>query len=702
MNPPENAAGRNWPVWLPALVAGTVAAIVRLIYVFDFQGSIAFTLPIMDESIHDMWARGQLGMLHEGVPYFRAPLYVWFLQAVYALDAGYLLPRVLQALMGAATVALVADLGRRLAGPVAGLVGGLLLAFTWTSIYFTGELLIVTLFVALLVTALWAFVVATQSDRPWLVFVGAAVLGLASIARPTALTFLPAFALLAFVIWPRSEGPRLKAAPRRTALIALAITLLPGLALTVRNATVGGDLVFIASQGGVNFYIGNNPDSDGQRAVVPGTRGSWLGGYQDTIARAQEAEGRTLKPSEISRWYYGQGLRYWVDQPGDALALYGLKLRKLFGAAERPNNKNLHFWRAQSDVLRWPLPSFATMLGLGLVGLVLVRRNRLAAPLWSFLALYAVGLLLFFLNERFRLPLTTVLAVFAGIPIARMIASVQTRRWLEGAVVLLAAVAIWGASSTDRLGFNNDRVDVDAFSRATLGNMYLRKGDAAAAVSEYQTALDIGRRYRLKHFDEVEVMVRKSMVRALTRLNQFEAAAQHLETLEASRPDDPEVAALRAIDFVRHHDFDDARPRLRRLLDRGYETAEVLRAMGWVLIDSGAHTTAMRNFQRSLALEPNHPEAVAGLAAVELEGRRNVEQAMRMANNALGADPDTAAAHEVLFFAYMKQNDLARAVYHGREVRRLDPFNQKVSRLLTRMGVDHEHPEGTQPPGDDR
>ena len=49
----------------------------------------------------------------------------------------------------------------------------------------------------------------------------------------------------------------------------LLCALIPIGGVTLYNATAGGDLVLIASQGGVNFYIGNNERSDGRTAIVP-------------------------------------------------------------------------------------------------------------------------------------------------------------------------------------------------------------------------------------------------------------------------------------------------------------------------------------------------------------------------------------------------------------------------------------------------
>jgi len=51
------------------------------------------------------------------------------------------------------------------------------------------------------------------------------------------------------------------------ALLFAAGLVLPIIPVTLHNALVGHDFVPIASQGGVNFYIGNNPVADGYTAI---------------------------------------------------------------------------------------------------------------------------------------------------------------------------------------------------------------------------------------------------------------------------------------------------------------------------------------------------------------------------------------------------------------------------------------------------
>ena len=690
---------RRMSWWIPSMVAGTVAAIVRLLYVLDLRTSVAFDQPLMDAFVHDGWARGTIRLFFEDVPYFRAPLYPWFLEFLYAVNDGYLWPRLVQVLLGVLTVSLVADLGRRLAGPVAGLAAGLLLALCWPVIFFTGELLSVTLFCALIVGALWLLVVAGASDRRSLAVAAVALLGIATMARPIALVFLPALVWLALRVWPRSGAPMLGAWRWRGAVILVIVALLPGLALTVRNKVVGNDWVFLASQGAVSFFIGNNAQSDGHAAVVPGTSETWIGGYRDTVARAEAAAGRPLAASEVSAYYVREGLSYWAEEPGAALRLLGTKLRFLLGAGERNHDKNLHFWRAESRVLSLPLyTSWAPIFALGVVGIWLSRRRREAAPLWSFLGLYSLGLLAFFLDERFRLPLTVVLSVFAGVTVAHLIARVRARDWQRTGALCGVVVVLLVGSGADRLDFSANRIDADASSHHIVGNMYMSKGDFHAAAVSYQTSLSIARQFDLQHFERVEPRLRASLVRALFRLHLFDEADVHLRALEQLRPNDVDVLALRGRYYLWLHQPNLALPPLRRALDIAPDHPEALLGLVWCQIADEQWVPARRNVDRVLERTGRNPEALAAKGVQFLHGERSPQRARRTFEDVLRTHWDTPAAHHYLAVVFLRENNIPRAIYHLREALRLDPKNLWVSRYLTRSRAPFEHPEGTTRP----
>ena len=114
------------------------------------------------------------------------------------------------------------------------------------------------------------------------------VFGLSAIARPTILPFVAAVGVWIVVTRWRSGG--IRAALHEAVLFGVGVAL-PIAPVTLHNYLADGDLVLVASNGGVNFYIGNNPESDGVTAVVPGTRADRWGGHEDQVRMAREALG---------------------------------------------------------------------------------------------------------------------------------------------------------------------------------------------------------------------------------------------------------------------------------------------------------------------------------------------------------------------------------------------------------------------------
>lgn len=90
---------------------------------------------------------------------------------------------------------------------------------------------------------------------------------------------------------------------------------------------LGKDLVFISSQAGVNFYIGN---AHGKISAPPG--GIEYGdSHKDNVwaaseRLAQQAAGRLPKPSQISFYWFGRSM---VEIRNHPLSFIGLLAKKL-------------------------------------------------------------------------------------------------------------------------------------------------------------------------------------------------------------------------------------------------------------------------------------------------------------------------------------------------------------------------------------
>ena len=150
------------PRWRYALIIFLLALGYRGIYLWEASKQPDFDVFYMDQEYHLGWA-GSLASGEwappydqlQGAPYFRAPLYAYFLAAWrIILGPDLLWPRILQIIIGAVSCALAYAVGTKCLGQRVGLLGGAGCALYWVLAYFDGEFLLPVLLVFLLLLAL--------------------------------------------------------------------------------------------------------------------------------------------------------------------------------------------------------------------------------------------------------------------------------------------------------------------------------------------------------------------------------------------------------------------------------------------------------------------------------------------------------------------------------------------------------------------
>jgi tetratricopeptide (TPR) repeat protein len=649
---------------------GTSAAalVVRAAHVLTLPGTPLFTRPLMDAAVHDVWARGLLAGTWPGAePFFRAPGYPFFLGILYGVlrlfgldpgEPGARLATVLvQALISALGAGFVALCAERAWNRRAGWLAGGIFAALWTSIYFAGELLFETLVTTLALWLVWRLLrddgEGAATPRAAGLLGTGLVAGLGVVTRPSLLVLVPV------IIFYLRRGRGLRWRSLGWAALATGL-LLPILPVTLHNVVRGHDAVLIATQGGVNFWIGNNPQSDGRTAIVPGTRATWQGGYEDAIALAEREAGHRLRPSQVDAHYLGKGLAFIAREPGRAALLTARKLRLLLAAGERGNNNNPYFWRRWSPVLRWPIwLGWAPVLALATVGF---WRRDLARPRRTLLlgvaVVYAASVLVFFVNGRFRLPLLALLAAPAGAGLERIFTGLRTRRWPDGLAGPLLATGLLAFSASDLLTFRENRVDADVFSRFTLGNALADNGDLDGARRAYEDALAVQRRFRLTQFGLIAEPLYTSLGRiyqsqqrtadALTLCTEWvraqpatitgrvmlgellfqagrtaEAAAQ-FEVALRTAPDDQGAQLGHAWILRANGDTGAALRRFRGLAD-GPSGVQALFGVGLCLMDLQRWGEAEQTFREVLRRQPDYWQALGNLAAVYDQSGRQEE-----------------------------------------------------------------------------
>src|SRR5262249_8847006 len=149
-------------------------------------------------------------------------------------------------------------LARRLGGPPAGLAAAGLVACAWPLVFFEGELLDAAILPGCVLSALVAVEAAADRPSAGRGLLAGALLGVSPLVRPHALPLAAVVPIRLGWATRRRRGPGGGAAAAALALGAV-LGILPA---TVRNARVSGTWVPISANGGINLYVGNNPEAD--------------------------------------------------------------------------------------------------------------------------------------------------------------------------------------------------------------------------------------------------------------------------------------------------------------------------------------------------------------------------------------------------------------------------------------------------------
>jgi len=478
-----------------ALLVAVVAVIVRWIYVIQLSGNPGFSVPMVDEKWHWQWALDILNgpFLGQGA-WFRAPLYPYFL-AFLAFVTGHsiLWTKLLQVVVCGGTAFFLFKLTEQLINRRAALIAGLIYAFYGTLLYYEAMFLIPVLFLFFVIWGMYRLIVFRDSPRIATWLLTGLVFGLAAISRPNILLVMPALAIWIWLAVDRGRPllPRL----RRPVLLATGV-LIAIAPVTIRNLAVTGDFILISSQGGVNFYIGNNPVANGLSMRMPEVELSedlsWRQFQPATDAAARRLAGKDLTQAEISSFWTDRAVDWMTDNPGDFAALVWRRFVYLLSGFENSDNSDIYYERGKSGlyalllwdkVLAFP---FGVLLPLALAGVYLRRRDfGKLLPVYLFMIVYTPTIILFLVTARHRLPLVPFLILLAAagiVSLTELFSKKNVREVGIAGIIIILSLLLFNRTYYEEGGRNDFQIHFNAGIKAE------RTGDYAAAEKEYALA----------------------------------------------------------------------------------------------------------------------------------------------------------------------------------------------------------------------
>ena len=450
--PPIESQGIDkW--WLLGIAA--VAAGVRIVFAFQSIDDPFRGLLFLDSKVYHLLAVEIASTNFWGSEvFFRAPLFPYILGITYKLfGVGGVAIQVLHSILGIGTAILtylIAEIhfDRRIAR-----IAGLCAAAYPTLYFFELSLMPTALEVFTFTAAIYCFSRFERSRSKIDLTIAGFALAHAALTRPTILSFLIVLPLWLWLL-DRSQGWKVISNRMAWVVLPMIIVILP---VTIRNYIIEPEVVLISSQGGANFYIGNNQHSDGQTVSFPLGQ-TPLNRYEDHIWSSSKfiAESRTrhkLTSAEISDYWFDQGKNFVTEKPGEAIGLLLKKSYLLFCGEELFNNSNPIMPREYSQLyalsiwqkgINFPFGIIAPLFLIGSVLLLRQQQKRSLLLLFVFSQIATISL--FFVSSRFRqplLPVMIVVAVYAG---HELFLWLKSKNWHQVAIygsVLVLLVAVF-------------------------------------------------------------------------------------------------------------------------------------------------------------------------------------------------------------------------------------------------------------------
>ncbi len=447
-----------------ALAIFSLALLARLLFLAHLHPHPYFENLMIDSASYDRWAGRIVGGDFWGKNvFYQSPLYPYFLGMVYSIFGRDLLAaRLVQAVVGSTTCVFLFLLTSRLFSRKTGIVAGVLAALYTTFIFQDSMLLKSVIVFFFLSLSLLALSRETGRAGGRAIAIAGLLFGVAICGRGNLLFAAPLIALWLLL----REKPLGRRAAWKGALflLAAAVAVAP---VTLRNRIVGGDWVMTESDAGINVYVGNNPKATGIHTPPFNIRTVPEHEEIDAARLAERESGRSLKPSEVSRYWIDRAGRFVLSEPGSWLRLVGRKFRLAWNGYEIPDNYDQAYFGKISWIFRGFLPSFLWVSPFALLGMAVSLRNwRRVGFLHLYVVAYLVSLLALYVTSRYRLPMAIGLIPFAAHGAVWFAGRLRERSWAPVffSLLLLAAVFLFGrASLFDYYGFAKQETEIATF-----------------------------------------------------------------------------------------------------------------------------------------------------------------------------------------------------------------------------------------------
>ncbi|HOQ32545.1 MAG TPA: tetratricopeptide repeat protein [Candidatus Hydrogenedens sp.] len=454
----QNINKRNIPYILLFILC--LGICLRICYLQEISKEPWFTNPLYDPQYNDYWAKG----IATGdwtlppyvndpeirtTPHGRPPGYPYLLSIIYRIfGRNPWTPRIIQYTFGILNIILAWYLAKKYYNLRFANLLALFMATFWGFIYFESQLTYPVFAITLLL--IWFFLIfrwKEKTNKKIYPFLLGLTLGIFALFRPNGLLLLVLFPLLFLMFTP--EKPSFPRFFVLSFLFLLGITI-PIVPCFIRNYIVAHDFVFISSYGGLNFYVGNHPKSNGAEPRIPELK-KWIGcdewscfDYPAIVRGLGKSLGKpSLSFSEANKYFYKSALNNIWNYPYEWLSLTLKKFLLFWGPMEITNDTVPSWDKYYSKTLKF-LPGFPLYFALFISGIVIglfsffhkSNRDDYYKKIFILVSLliviiYFFSVLPYFVASRYRIPIMPFIMILGVFSINEFITAIQQNQKIK-------------------------------------------------------------------------------------------------------------------------------------------------------------------------------------------------------------------------------------------------------------------------------
>lgn len=408
-----------WRLFPISIILG-IAFLVRFLW-----AAVVPVIPVSDGRDYQTFA---LNLVHYGVYGWGPdqPSAIWppGTSAAYALiysafGSGQWAIKSFNLAIGVLIVFLTVELGRRWFNRAVGLIAGFLIALWPVFIEYTTVVASEMLFTVALLGVLLLFDEISSSQKHFKLsaVVLGALIGIASLFRPTAILLPVLFASL-FYVQKRTIVSSLKLLSIST--FSMLLVLAPW---SARNYVVFGKAVFASTSGGSNLWMGNNPTTTGFYQKPPNPPG--------------------MNEVQLDRYFSNKAMAYIRQAPMAFAARTVVKAVRLYdretiGIAWNKEGIERAFGGLGSDIIKVLSQVFwmGALLLFAMGCYYFASRQGFASlachPAIATLAYFTVIYAIVVVQDRYHVPTDPIVAIFAAYAISQIVPASSSRFWVFG------------------------------------------------------------------------------------------------------------------------------------------------------------------------------------------------------------------------------------------------------------------------------